>query len=177
MTFQDYRAFDATGLAEPVARREVAPAGLLDAATARMAEVNPSINAVVQDLTERARAETPATGPFRGGPFLVKDLGISLAGTTTSRGSRVFSKTVAGADSALGRAYREAGLVTFGKTNTPEFGLWPVTESELYGPCRNPWDTSHTSGGSSGGAAAAVAAGIVPAAHASDGGGGRVAQG
>jgi amidase len=104
-------------------------------------------------------------------PFLLKDLGAALAGTVTTRGSRMFTGQVAAADSALTTAYRAAGLSIFGKTNTPEFGLWPVTESELLGVCRNPWDLSRTPGGSSGGAAAAVAAGIVPAAHASDGGG------
>lgn len=171
MDFEDYRRQDAVGLAGLVARGEVSSGELLDTAVSRMAEVNPKLNAVVQDLTERARRQSPDAGPLSGVPFLVKDLGLSLAGTATTRGSRVFAGTTAAADSALGRLYREAGLAIFGKTNTPEFGLWPVTESELYGPCRNPWDLSRTSGGSSGGAASAVAAGIVPAAHASDGGG------
>jgi amidase len=171
MRFEEYRRHDATGLAELVARREVSAGELIDLAAARMAEVNPQINAVVQDLTGRARAETPATGPFAGVPFLLKDLGVSLAGTPTTRGSRLYAQTPAAADSALTTLYKAAGLTVIGRTNTPEFGLWPVTESELFGPCRNPWDVSRTSGGSSGGAAAAVAAGIVPAAHASDGGG------
>ena len=171
MNFEDYRAQDATGLAALVARREVSAIELLDAASARMAQVNPQINAVTQDLTERARGEAPADGPFAGVPFLLKDLGAALAGTVTTRGSRMFAGQVAAADSALSAAYRAAGLSIFGKTNTPEFGLWPVTESELLGVCRNPWDLTRTPGGSSGGAAAAVAAGIVPAAHASDGGG------
>ena len=171
MNFEDYRAQDATGLAALVARREVSAAELLDAATERMAQVNPKINAVTLNLADRARNEAVAEGPFAGVPFLLKDLGASLAGTVTSRGSRMFSGSVAAEDSALTAAYRDAGLSIFGKTNTPEFGLWPVTESELLGVCRNPWDRSRTPGGSSGGAAAAVAAGIVPAAHASDGGG------
>ncbi len=171
MKFEDYRANDATGLAALVARREVSAAELLDAAAARMAAVNTRINAVTLDLTERARTEIPAAGPFSGVPFLLKDLGASLAGTVTSRGSRMFADQVATADSGLTSLYRASGLSIFGKTNTPEFGLWPVTESELLGVCRNPWDLSRTPGGSSGGAAAAVAAGIVPAAHASDGGG------
>ncbi|MES2341796.1 MAG: amidase, partial [Pseudomonadota bacterium] len=98
-------------------------------------------------------------------------LGATLAGTVTSSGSALLKDNVAAADSALTTAYRQAGLVIFGKTNTPEFGLMPITESAFLGPCRNPWDVSRTPGGSSGGAASAVAAGIVPAAHASDGGG------
>ena len=171
MDFEDYRRHDAVGLAELVARREVSPGELLDTAAARMAEVNPKINAVTLDLTERARAETPAHGAFSGVPFLLKDLGAALAGTPTTGGSRLFADAVAPADSALTAAYKGAGLSIFGKTNTPEFGLWPFTESEFLGVCRNPWDLSRTPGGSSGGAAAAVAAGIVPAAHASDGGG------
>src|SRR6202012_3508061 len=67
--------------------------------------------------------------------------------------------------------YRGAGLIPLGKTNVPEFGILPVSESKLYGPARNPWNTNHTPGGSSGGSAASVAAGIVPLAHSTDGGG------
>ena len=74
-------------------------------------------------------------------------------------------------DSYLGRRFREAGLVTLGRTNTPEFGILPTTEPESHGASKNPWDPSRSTGGSSGGSAAAVAAGIVPIAHASDGGG------
>ena len=171
MNFEDYRRHDAVGLAELVARREVSASELLDAAAGRMAEVNPRINAVTLDLTERARGEPASPGAFSGVPFLLKDLGATLEGTVTSMGSRLFADNVAAADSALTVAYKGAGLSIFGKTNTPEFGLWPFTESEFLGVCRNPWDLSRTPGGSSGGAAAAVAAGIVPAAHASDGGG------
>jgi amidase len=171
MRFEEYRAHDAVGLAGLVARREVSAAELLDAAVARMTEVNPQINAVTLDLTERARGEAPASGPLAGVPFLLKDLGANLKGTVTSGGSKLFAHAVAEADSATTRLYKAAGLNIFGKTNTPEFGLWPVTESEHLGVCRNPWDLGRTPGGSSGGAAAAVAAGIVPAAHASDGGG------
>jgi Asp-tRNA(Asn)/Glu-tRNA(Gln) amidotransferase A subunit family amidase len=171
MKFEDYRAHDAVGLAVLAARGEVSPAELLDAAVERMAQVNPQINAVTLDLADRARAAPARPGPLSGVPFLLKDLGAALAGTPTTSGSRVFRDAKATSDSALTRAYLDAGLNVFGKTNTPEFGLWPFTESELLGVCRNPWDLSRTPGGSSGGAAAAVAAGIVPAAHASDGGG------
>jgi amidase len=171
MDFEDYRRHDALGLAALVARREVSSGELIDVAAARMAQVNPAINAVTLDLTERARGEAGVGGPFGGVPFLLKDLGLTLAGTPTTSGSRLFADALAPADSALTAAYKGAGLAIFGKTNTPEFGLWPMTESELLGVCRNPWDLSRTPGGSSGGAAAAVAAGIAPAAHASDGGG------
>lgn len=171
MDFEDYRRHDAVGLAELVARREVSADDLLNAAAARMAQVNPQINAVTMDLTERARGEPAGPGAFSGVPFLLKDLGAALKGTVTTMGSRLFAENMATADSALTAAYKGAGLSIFGKTNTPEFGLWPFTESEFLGVCRNPWDLDRTPGGSSGGAAAAVAAGIVPAAHASDGGG------
>lgn len=171
MDFADYRKHDAVGLAGLVARRAVSAAELLDVAVARMAAVNPQINAVTLDLSDRARAAAPGEGPLAGVPFLLKDLGATLAGTVTSGGSRLFADAMADQDSAIVTAYRGAGLNIFGKTNTPEFGLWPVTEPEHLGVCRNPWDLARTPGGSSGGAAAAVAAGIVPAAHASDGGG------
>ncbi len=174
MKFEDYRRHDAVGLAGLVAKGEVTASELLETAATRMAQVNPAINAVTMDLTEWGRAEVkrePTPGPLAGTPFLLKDLGAQLAGSATSSGSAVFKDQVAAADSAIVTAYKQAGLVIFGKTNTPEFGLMPVTEPVLLGPCRNPWDLSRTPGGSSGGAASAVAAGIVPAAHASDGGG------
>jgi Asp-tRNA(Asn)/Glu-tRNA(Gln) amidotransferase A subunit family amidase len=172
MRFEDYRAHDAMGLAELVAKKAVTPGELLDTALARMAEVNPKINAVTRDMSDLARAASPAgSGPLAGAPFLLKDLGAAYGGVPTTYGSRLFADVVPAADSAITRLYKAAGLNIFGKTNTPEFGLWPVTEPELLGPARNPWDLSRTPGGSSGGASAAVAAGIVPAAHASDGGG------
>ncbi|MCR5875329.1 amidase [Phenylobacterium sp. J426] len=171
MRFEEYRKHDAIGLADLVRRREVSPGDLLEAAIARRAEVDPQINAVTSDLAEVARGATPADGPFAGVPFLLKDLGAQLEGAVTSGGSKLFADAVAPADSAITRLYKAAGLSIFGKTNTPEFGLWPVTEGAHLGVCRNPWDLGRTPGGSSGGAAAAVAAGIVPAAHASDGGG------
>jgi len=174
MKFEDYRKHDAVGLAGLVTRGEVSPVELLDAAVARMAQVNPAVNAVTTDLADMARkalADLTPSGPLAGVPYLLKDLGAAMAGTVTTSGSAMLKDVVSPTDSALTSAYKAAGLVIFGKTNTPEFGLVPVTEPVLLGPCRNPWDVSRTPGGSSGGAASAVAAGIVPAAHASDGGG------
>ncbi len=171
MNEADYLAQDATGLADLIKRREVSAGEVLEAAIARLAEVNPKLNAVTLDLSDQARAATPADGPLGGVPYLIKDLGAHVAGTPTSGGSRLFQDVIQPADSAIVSAYRRAGLVIFGKTNTPEFGLEPVTEPEAFGPSRNPWNTDYTPGGSSGGASAAVAGGIVPAAHASDGGG------
>ena len=174
MNAADYVQQDAVGLADLIARREVSAVEVLEAALEQSARVNPAINAITQDLSARARVELAGgapTGPLAGVPFLLKDLGPSLAGTPTIGGSKLWRERIAETDSPLAAAYKRAGLVIFGKTNTPEMGLEPVTEPRLFGPTRNPWDLSRTPGGSSGGAAAAVAAGIVPAAHASDGGG------
>lgn len=173
MKFEEYRAHDAVALAGLVRKGEVSAGELLHTALARMAQVNPALNAVTLDLADFGRKEAAGepTGALAGVPYLLKDLGALLEGTVTSSGSALLKDNVAAADSAVTKAYRDAGLVIFGKTNTPEFGLMPVTESTFLGHCRNPWDVSRTPGGSSGGAASAVAAGIVPAAHASDGGG------
>jgi len=170
---EDYLARDAIGLATLVADREVSASEVLEAALARMARVNPQINAITLDLSERARRDAagPLTGPLAGVPFLLKDLGPKLAGTATTDSCKLYVNDIAAADSPLVAYYKQAGLVIFGKTNTPELGLEPVTEPAMFGPTRNPWNLARTAGGSSGGAAAAVAAGIVPAAHASDGGG------
>jgi amidase len=167
MRFDEYRRYDALGLAQLVAKGEVSADELMATAMARLEEVNPKINAVTQTFAPRSGGK----GPLAGVPFLLKDLGAQLSGTATTGGSALFKDSVAAQDSAIVRAYLAAGLSIFGKTNTPEFGLMPVTEPALFGPSRNPWDLTRTPGGSSGGASAAVAAGIVPAAHASDGGG------
>ena len=171
MRFDEYRTHDAVGLAALVKQGEVTAGELLDVALARMGEVNPKLNAVTRDLSADAKAAPAASGPLAGVPYLLKDLGAAYGGVPTTYGSKLFADVVPTADSAITRLYKAAGLSIFGKTNTPEFGIWPVTESEQLGVCRNPWDLSRTPGGSSGGAASAVAAGIVPAAHASDGGG------
>jgi Asp-tRNA(Asn)/Glu-tRNA(Gln) amidotransferase A subunit family amidase len=174
MSFQEYESLDAMGLAESVRRGDVSPAEVLDAAIERMTERNPAINAVVIPMLEEARrvvAEGPPDGPLHGVPFLLKDLFLLYTGTRTTNGCRFFEDYVADHDSELVRRYRDAGLVVFGKSATPEFGLTTTTESKLFGVTRNPWNLEHTAGGSSGGASAAVAAGILPAAHASDGGG------
>ena len=163
-----YRTYDAIGLAELVRSGEAKPAELLEAARTRADEVNPRINAIVVDVEPKAAVEG---APFSGVPFLIKDLLQHLAGYPTSGGSRSLSAVPATETATVVRRWLDAGLVIFGKTNTPEFGANAVTEPELFGPARNPWNTDHTPGGSSGGSAAAVAAGIVPCAGASDGGG------
>lgn len=172
--FPDYDNYDGLGLAGLVRDGAVSTFELLEEAIERIERVNGELNAVTYRLYDVARAAVEAglpEGPFRGVPFLLKDLHLYMDGVTTSNGSAVWRDNVADHDSTLVQRYREAGLVICGKTNTPELGLNPVTEPLAFGPARNPWDTTRTPGGSSGGAGAAVAAGIVPVAHASDGGG------
>ena len=174
MNFEQYASYDALGLAERVRTGEATPADLLDTALARLESQNPTLNAVVIPMLDEARASLSAglpDGPFRGVPFLLKDLYLQYEGVRTTNGCRLFEHHVADHDSELVARYKRAGLVIFGKSASPEFGLTTTTESKLFGVTRNPWNLEHTTGGSSGGAAAAVAAGILPAAHASDGGG------
>jgi amidase len=174
MSIAEYDDLDGLGLAALVRARQVTPAELLEEAITRLGRVNPKLNAVVTPLFEQARRAAAGPlpdGPFRGVPFLLKDLLASLAGARLSYGSRFVGAYTPAEDSTLVARYRQAGVVFFGKTNTPEFGLMPCTEPALFGPARNPWDRGVTPGGSSGGSAAAVAAGVVPLAHGNDGGG------
>jgi Asp-tRNA(Asn)/Glu-tRNA(Gln) amidotransferase A subunit family amidase len=151
----------------------VSPAALLEAAIERVEARNPAVNAVIMPLYDHGRkaiADGLPDGPFRGVPFLLKDLGASLAGVKTTRGSRFFADAPPpDADSEHVTRLKRAGLVIFGRTNTCEVGLSLTCEPQLYGPTRNPWDPTRISGGSSGGAAAAVGARMLPMAHASDG--------
>ena len=174
LSFGEYVKHDATSLAGLVRTGDVSPAELLETAIVRAEAVNPQLNAIVTPLYDKGRemaANLPNAGAFRGVPFLLKDLELEWAGTPMKFGCRGYANYVSQTDSEVIKRLKAAGLVFFGKTNTPEFGLTPYTESKLYGPARNPWKLSHSPGGSSGGSAVAVAAGIVPAATASDGGG------
>jgi Asp-tRNA(Asn)/Glu-tRNA(Gln) amidotransferase A subunit family amidase len=169
MNFDEYRTYDATGLAKLVADKQVSAAELLTLARERAAAVNPRINAIVRDVPAAPPADL--SGPFAGVPFLIKDLGQDYAGLPTSAGSRALMSLPAAEHATVVQRWIDAGLVIFGKTNTPEFGAKGITEPIAWGPTNNPWDLQRSPGGSSGGAAAAVAAGIVPCAGASDGGG------
>jgi len=173
-TLPEYDIWDATEAARRVREGDVAASELVTAAIERIDARNPALNAVVMPLYDYGRerlARLPTEAPFRGVPFLVKDLKLQLAGTVTTNSTRLLRNTVATESSVLAQRYEAAGLVVIGKTNTPEFGITGVTEPDLRGPCRNPWDTDRTAGGSSGGSGAAVAARMVPAAHGGDGGG------
>jgi len=165
---------DGLGLADLVRRREVSATELLEAAISRAEVQNPKYNFLTHKMYDYGRAEITRglpTGPFTGVPFLVKDLGIDVAGHPTSNGSRLFDGYIAPRNSTLVDRYRAVGLVIFGKTTSPEFGIAATTESRRFGLTRNPWDPTRSSGGSSGGSSAAIAAGVVPIANASDGGG------
>ena len=170
--FTDYENQDAVGLAGLVARGETTPEALLEAAIERVEARNGAVNAVtarLYDYGRRAIAEGLPDGPLKGVPYLLKDLGASLAGCPTTRGCKFFEDVVPAEDSELVKRLKRAGVVIFGRTNTCELGLSLTCEPQLHGPTKNPWDPARISGGSSGGAAAAVGARMLPAAHASDG--------
>ena len=171
--FVEYEQYDALGLADLVRRKEVTPDELLEAAIARVEARNPAVNAVIMKLYDYGRkaiADGVPEGPFRGVPFLMKDLTSPVAGVRMTRGSRFFADTPPSpADSEHVKRLKRSGLVIFGRTNTCELGLSLTCEPQLHGPTRNPWNVAHISGGSSGGAAAAVGARMLPMAHASDG--------
>lgn len=171
----DLGAKDASELAGWVASRQVSPGELLDAALAAVEARNPALNAVVQlqeGVARKAIAAGLPRGPFRGVPFLLKDLGCEAVDFPGHNGSRLLANTRYSRDSAIFERIRATGVVTFGRTTSPEGGIGAATEAAVYGgPTRNPWNTDHTPGGSSGGSGAAVAAGIVAMAHGSDGGG------
>ena len=172
--FSEFSDYDGLGLAELVRQKQVKPIELVEEAIERVERLNPRLNAVVAKMYDRARAaaggEIPG-GPFAGVPFLLKDLFFAWAGAPLTNGSRFFKDCVPDHDAELVKRMKESGLIIVGKTNTPELGLTPFTEPELFGPARNPWNLDRTPGGSSGGSGAAVAARVVPMASASDGGG------
>jgi amidase len=166
-------ALDATAQAELVRRGEATARELVEWAVERIEALDPVLNAVVTPTYETARtaAAAPVDGPFAGVPMLCKDLALELAGVRCCEGSRFLRDHTSTFESELAVRYRRAGLISLGKTNTPEFGMAPACEPALFGPTRNPWDTSRSTSGSSGGSAAAVAAGLVPVAHGNDMGG------
>jgi len=172
--FKEYERYDGLGMAELVRKKEVSPEELLEEAGERIAKLNPQLNAVITPMFDLARNSIAAglpEGPFTGVPFLLKDLIAAYAGVPLTSGSKAYRNYIPDEDCELVKRFKKAGLVIMGKTNCPEFGLMGVTEPELHGPTRNPWNRDHTPGGSSGGSAAAVASGMVPIASGGDGGG------
>lgn len=190
----DHRFTDATALAQAFSTGEADPTEAMQAALERMERLHPALNAVIHPRPERALAEAEASAqrwsrrradgdalgdmsdtgvPFDGVPMAIKDLGCEQAGEFHHAGARFLVELGwrGSLDSHLYGLLRGAGLVSVGRTNTPEFGTTITTEPDAYGPTANPWSLDRSPGGSSGGSAAAVAAGIVPVAHGNDGGG------
>ena len=172
----EFARLDAVGLAELVRNGDLSPVELIDDTIERIEALNPQVNAVIHPAFDKARAAASGDlpdGPFRGVPMLMKDLWPAEKGEPFHQGVQGLKNAGhrADVDANIVTAYKRAGFVMTGRTNTPEMGLAATTEPIAYGPTRNPWDLERGSGGSSGGAAAAVAAGMLPAANASDGGG------
>lgn len=173
MRFDEYRTYDAMGLAGLIRDGEVSAQDVLMAALAGVEQIDPEINAFVEvwaDRELRRLRREPPTGPLAGVPFALKDM-VEWEGAGMSLGSRLLSSFVAEHTHPLVERYLDAGLVFLGRTNMSELGLLPLTEPQAWGATKNPWDLAYSPGGSSGGSAAAVAAGLVPMAHAADGGG------
>ncbi len=177
-----------------VARGEISPVDLVEVYLARIERIDPQLGAFITVAAEQAREQAkkaeaqvatarrgPSTGSGRAGPHLPPLFGVPVSlkdveatrGIRTTLGSRIFADTVPDFDSVVAERVRASGAIIIGKTNTPEIAihLETVTDNEVRGPCRNPWDISRTTGGSSGGAAAALAAGLCALAVGSDGGG------
>ena len=180
MRHDEYIRHDAVALAALVARGEVGAHELLALAQAQAGRVQPQINALLRPLDELAQeqlqrlagpAGAGSHGPLAGVPYLLKDSVLDVAGVPTSYGSRSMLKVIPTVHAAGTRRLLDAGLVIFGKTNLPEFGLKGVSDSKAFGRVSNPWQLDHVAGGSSGGSAAAVAAGVLPMAGGNDGGG------
>jgi amidase len=174
MNLQEYASHDGIGLAQLVKRREVSAAELRATALAAIAQVNPGLNAAVDTVEAwpQFTEQAPAAGPFEGVPFGIKDFVLFCAGVPINFGSRLVNGAlIAPFDSELMTRFKRAGLQTLARTTSSEMAFNPTAEAVLYGPTRNPWDPTRSSGGSSGGSAALVAAGALPVAHANDGGG------
>ena len=172
--FSDYTSYDAIGLRELIIKKDISPEEVIEAAITRIETVNPQVNAVIYDMAgtyKNQLSEGDPLTPMYGIPFLLKDLGAVYKGEPLTNGSALFKNYTPDYDTTQVSRYKKAGLITLGKTNTPEFGLKATTEPKLHGRTRNPWNLDRITGGSSGGSAAAVASGMVPIASAGDGGG------
>ncbi len=174
MNLAEYSVLDGLGLAALVKKREVSPRELAATAAAAIEKSNATLGAVVEtypDRTDGLDESTLGDGPFRGVPFLIKDVFGHEKGRLIEMGSRLCEGMVATADTNLMMLLRKAGVNTLGRSSAPEYSMAATTESALYGNCSTPWKKGYSAGGSSGGASAAVSAGVVPIAHSSDIGG------
>ncbi len=167
-------------IAEAVRTKSLSPVEVVDALLAQVERLNPELNAIITRSDELAREQARAAeqsvmrgeelGLLHGVPIPVKDL-EETKGIRTTFGSKLYESYVPDHDHIMVERLKRAGAIVLGKTNTPEFGLLPLTDNTLFGPTKNPWNLEHNAGGSSGGSAAAVASGMAPLATGSDGGG------
>ncbi|MGI9407709.1 MAG: amidase family protein, partial [Hyphomicrobiaceae bacterium] len=171
MNIQEYASYDGLGLAALVARREVSPAELAHTARSAIGAIDDRVKAVVEiyddkivDLDEAGLGD----GPFRGVPFLIKDVGGHEKGRKIEFGSRLCEGMVAEFDTNLIKLLRSSGVNVIGRSNAPEYSIAGSAENLLYGNTSTPWREGYSAGGSTGGGAAAVSAGMVPLAHGSD---------
>ena len=174
MKLAEYASYDALGLADLVARKDVTAKELAETALQAIEALNPAINAVVETYPDRIAGLDEGTlgdGPFRGVPFLIKDVLGHEAGRTIEFGSRLCKDMKVATTTYYFESLVAAGLNVLGRSAAPEYSMAGTTESALYGNCSTPWKAGHSAGGSSGGAQAAVTAGMVPLAHGSDIGG------
>lgn len=160
---------DAVGLAARLARGEVSPDEVRDAARERVARVDPALRGLALDHFDEPITGNPH-GPLAGVPMLVKE-NTDVAGWPTTNGSTAYTPEPAPTNAALTGQLLDLGFQLVGSSRMPEFGLNASTEFVDAEPTRNPWNTDYSAGASSGGSAALVAAGAVPIAHANDGGG------
>ncbi len=175
MNIKEYIKQDAVGLSDLVKRKEISPSELIDLSEARLDQVKDDLNPVASSRIDQAREEVTnninLSSPFSGVPFYLKGISQGLKGEPLEGGAKLLKGLVAKQTSYLAQDMLDTGLVCLGHSTTPEFALKNITESELFGPTRNPWHHDYSPGGSSGGASALVASGVVPLAGASDGGG------
>jgi amidase len=174
MKLAEYASHDALGLAALVAKKEVSPTELAKTALEAIAKVNPAVNAVVETYPDRIESLDESklgNGPFRGVPFLIKDVFGHEAGRKIEFGSRLCRGMIAQQDTYVAQLFRAAGLNIIGRSAAPEYSMSGTTEGALYGNTSTPWRKGYSAGGSSGGSMAAVVSGMLPIAHGTDIGG------
>ena len=174
MKVAEYAGYDALGLAELVAKKQVTPKELAATAAEAIALAKPKVGAVVETYPDRIGGldeKSLGKGPFHGVPFLMKDVFGHEKGRKIEFGSALCAGMVSEADSYVATQFRDSGVNILGRSAAPEYSMSATTETRFYGNTSTPWMHGFSAGGSSGGAAAAVASGMVPIAHGSDIGG------
>jgi amidase len=174
MNLAEYAAYDALGLAELVAKKQVSPRELAQTAIAAKAKINPAVRAVVElyfDRIDGLDEKSLGEGPFRGVPLLIKDVFGHEKGRKIEFGSRLCAGMTVEANTHFCDLLKASGVNILGRSAAPEYSMAATTESAMFGNTSNPWKQGYSAGGSTGGGQAAVTCGIVPIAHGSDIGG------